>query len=103
MADLIRSIRSGADRAGRLFASLSGRHITPRMAAEWAVPGLLAGARRPLEVAVCALLLPIMLLIGWHVLCGIVQDMAHPEIGASPAEQPRRRRAHHGRRGCGTA
>lgn len=84
-------IRSGAGRADRLFASLTGRHVTPRMAGGLAAAGLLAGLAGHWEGAVCALLLPViavMLLAIWRGLCGIVQDMAHPEIRAARDEQP---------------
>ena len=81
-------------RPGRPVVRLADR------SARHSAHGRRVGCRRPArrsrlpatgEGAVCALLLPViavMLLAIWRGLCGIVQDMAHPEIRAARDEQP---------------
>ncbi len=85
MAERIRAVTRRAD---RVFASLTGRHVSATMAGGWAAAVLLAAIKGDWESTGFVALFPVMLLVSWHALREIGHDMAHPEIRAAREAQP---------------
>lgn len=85
MAERIHAVTHRAD---RVFASLTGRHLSAKIAGGWAAAVLLAAIKGDWESTVFVLLFPVMLLISWHALREIGHDMAHPEIRAAREALP---------------